>query len=80
MGTTDTSHRWVVRISDGRVVTERSEDPDGATDCAIRMRSHDDHDSVLEAPDLVPTLLELLLSTFQSSAAAERHETDRQDQ
>jgi hypothetical protein len=52
----------------------------GTTYCAIRMRSHDDHDSVLEAPDLVPTLLELLLSTFQSSAAAERHETDRQDQ
>ena len=35
----------------------------GATYCALRLRSHDDL-SVLEAPDLVPTLLELLLSTL----------------
>jgi hypothetical protein len=36
----------------------------GATYCALRLRSHDDDLSVLEAPDLVPTLLELLLSTL----------------
>jgi hypothetical protein len=36
----------------------------GATYCALRLRTHDDDLSVLEAPDLVPTLLELLLSTL----------------
>jgi hypothetical protein len=37
---------------------------DGATYCALRLRTHDDPSSVLEAPDLVPTLLELLSSTL----------------
>jgi len=37
----------------------------GTTYCALRMRSHDDDLKVLEAPDLVPSLLELLLGTFQ---------------
>ncbi len=37
----------------------------GSTYCALRLRSHDDDLSVIEAPDLVPTLLELLLSTLQ---------------
>jgi hypothetical protein len=36
----------------------------GATYCAMRLRSHDDDFAVLEAADLVPTLLELLLSTL----------------
>lgn len=42
----------------------------GATYCALRLRAHDDDFSVIEAPDLVPTLLELLLSTL--------HPTERQ--
>jgi hypothetical protein len=47
----------------------------GATYCRIRLRAHDDDDqSVLEAPDLVPTLLELLLSTLHPSATAETHD------
>ena len=37
---------------------------DGSTYCALRMRSHDDPQSVMEAPDLVPALLELLRSTL----------------
>lgn len=39
---------------------------DGATYCALRMKSHDDHMSVVESPDLVPALLQLLLSTLDN--------------
>ena len=39
---------------------------DGATYCALRMRTHDDPLSVVEAPDLVPALLELLSSTLDN--------------
>jgi hypothetical protein len=39
---------------------------DGATYCALRMRTHDDAFSVLESPDLVPALLELLRSTLEN--------------
>jgi hypothetical protein len=38
--------------------------PAGATYCAMRLRSRDEDFAVLEAPDLVPGLLELLLSTL----------------
>jgi hypothetical protein len=38
----------------------------GSTYCALRMRSHDDALSVLESPDLVPALLELLRSTLEN--------------
>jgi hypothetical protein len=38
----------------------------GATYCALRMREHDDALSVLEAPDLVPALLELVRSTLEN--------------
>ena len=37
----------------------------GSTYCALRMRAHDDELSVLESPDLVPALLELLSGTLQ---------------
>lgn len=37
---------------------------DGSTYCALRLRDHDDPLSVVQAPDLVPALLELLLSTL----------------
>ncbi len=39
---------------------------DGSTYCALRMRSHDDPQSVMAAPDLVPALLELLRSTLEN--------------
>jgi hypothetical protein len=39
---------------------------DGSTYCALRMRSHDDPLSVLEAPDLVPALLELVRGTLEN--------------
>jgi hypothetical protein len=38
----------------------------GSTYCALRLREHDDALSVLEAPDLVPALLELLRSTLEN--------------
>lgn len=38
---------------------------DGATHCALRLRSHDDPLAVVESPDLVPALLELLTTTFE---------------
>ncbi|MGI8899704.1 MAG: PPA1309 family protein [Nocardioides sp.] len=37
----------------------------GATFCALRLRTHDDAFSVLEGPDLVPALLQLLSSTLE---------------
>ena len=37
---------------------------DGATFCALRLKAHDDGMSVVESPDLVPALLELLQSTL----------------
>lgn len=37
----------------------------GSTYCALRLRSHDDEKSVIEAPDLVPGLLELLQATLE---------------
>jgi hypothetical protein len=39
---------------------------DGSTYCALRMRTHDDPLSVLESPDLVPALLQLLRSTLEN--------------
>jgi hypothetical protein len=39
---------------------------DGSTYCALRLRAHDDALSVLESPDLVPALLELLRSTLEN--------------
>jgi len=38
----------------------------GSTYCALRFRSHDDPGSVVESPDLVPVLLELLASTLEN--------------
>ena len=37
----------------------------GTTYCALRLRSRDDALDVLESPDLVPALLELLSGTLQ---------------
>jgi len=38
----------------------------GSTYCALRMRSHDDALSVVESPDLVPTLLQLVRDTLDT--------------
>jgi hypothetical protein len=38
----------------------------GSTYCALRMRTHDDALSVVEAPDLVPGLLQLVQSTLET--------------
>jgi hypothetical protein len=40
----------------------------GATYAAMRLRSRDDDFAVLESPDLVPTLLELLSTTLRTPA------------
>jgi hypothetical protein len=37
----------------------------GSTYCALRLKAHDDALSVLESPDLVPVLLQLLRSTLE---------------
>jgi hypothetical protein len=37
----------------------------GSTYCALRLRAHDDALSVVEGPDLVPVLLQLLRSTLE---------------
>lgn len=39
---------------------------DGSAYCALRLKSHDDHNSVVESTDLVPALLELLSSTLEN--------------
>ncbi|HEY0773568.1 MAG TPA: PPA1309 family protein [Nocardioidaceae bacterium] len=39
---------------------------EGSTYCALRFRSHDDGSAVVESPDLVPALLELLTSTLEN--------------
>jgi len=39
---------------------------DGSTYCALRMRTHDDAMSVVESPDLVPALLQLVRSTLEN--------------
>jgi hypothetical protein len=38
---------------------------EGATYCALRLKSHDDDMSVVESTDLVPALLQLLLGTLE---------------
>ena len=40
----------------------------GASYCALRMRAHDDDESVLTGPDLVPGLLDLVRATLQDGA------------
>lgn len=38
----------------------------GASACALRLRSHDQADSVITGPDLVPALLQLLHATLEA--------------
>ena len=44
----------------------------GSRYCALRLRSHDDAFAVIEGPDLVPALLELLTSTLDALDAPEQ--------
>lgn len=39
---------------------------DGATHCALRLKSYDDDQSVVESTDLVPVLLQLLSGTLEN--------------
>jgi len=41
----------------------------GASYCALRMRAHDDDESVLTGPDLVPGLVRLVRATFEEEAS-----------
>jgi hypothetical protein len=43
----------------------------GSAYCALRMRAHDDDDSVVESPDLVPALLQLLQTTLDEGPEQE---------
>ena len=45
---------------------------DGASACALRLRSHDDDESVLTSPDLVPGLLMLLHATLDLEETGNR--------
>ena len=47
---------------------------DGQGFCALRLRSHDDDESVLGGPDLVPGLLQLLHETLQEPLEQPREE------
>jgi hypothetical protein len=38
---------------------------DGSGYCAIRLRAHDDNESVIDGVDLVPALLELVRGTLK---------------
>ena len=44
----------------------------GSTYCALRMRAHDDALSVVESPDLVPSLLQLVRDTLDTPSRPER--------
>ncbi len=50
----------------------------GSTYCALRLRAHDDDQSVVAGIDLVPALLQLLVATLDETD--ETHETDQTDQ
>lgn len=43
----------------------------GTTFCALRLREHDEDFAVIEGPDLVPVLLQLVLETLADSAETE---------
>lgn len=49
---------------------------DGEQACALRLRSHDDPDSVLSSPDLVPDLLTMLHATLEPLPAPMKDEPD----
>ena len=48
----------------------------GATYCALRLRSHDDDQSVVGGGDLVPALLQLLRATLEEPGAGHEREIE----
>jgi hypothetical protein len=52
----------------------------GTTWCALRLRSHDDDFAVIEGPDLVPALLELLQATLAPVDLDQRDPAHRGEQ
>ncbi|GAA4371073.1 PPA1309 family protein [Nocardioides caricicola] len=48
----------------------------GATYCALRLRSHDDDQSVVGGGDLVPALLQLLRATLEEPGAGHERENE----
>ena len=51
----------------------------GSTYCALRLREHDDQQSVVAGIDLVPALLQLLLATLDLSDDPDDHPDDQPD-
>ena len=47
----------------------------GASYCALRLRAHDDEQSVVNGTELVPGLLELLHATLQDPSHDLMHDT-----
>jgi hypothetical protein len=54
----------------------------GATYCALRLRAHDDDQSVVGGADLVPALLQMLAATLEDDEGGHEagHETGENDQ
>jgi len=52
----------------------------GASYCALRLRAHDDEQSVVNGTELVPGLLDLLHATFTDASTDASHETPEQGQ
>jgi hypothetical protein len=52
----------------------------GASYCALRLRAHDDEQSVVNGTELVPGLLDLLHATFTDASTDAFHETPEQGQ
>lgn len=52
----------------------------GASYCALRLRAHDDEQSVVNGTELVPGLLDLLHATFTDASTGAFHETPEQGQ
>ena len=50
----------------------------GASYCALRLRAHDDEQSVVNGTELVPGLLDLLHATFTDASTDAFHETPEQ--
>ncbi|WP_316932155.1 PPA1309 family protein [Nocardioides marmotae] len=53
---------------------------DGSTYCALRLRAHDDDQSVVGGADLVPGLLALLRATLEEDDTMNEKTTDRTEQ
>ena len=52
----------------------------GASYCALRLRAHDDDQSVVNGTELVPGLLDLLHATFTDASTDPHTDTSEQGQ